>query len=87
VGVKRDLVLDFVGQRVISEICPFAAQASAAYDRTARHILKDRRVSVFSGHPFSRPIFASRSPKNKKPDFPFVSSTTEFGFMDRYPFG
>jgi hypothetical protein len=87
VGVKRDLVLYFVGQRVISEACPFAAQASAAYDWTARHTLKDRRVSAFPGHLFSRPIFASRSPKNKKPDFPFVSSTTEFGFIDRYPFG
>jgi hypothetical protein len=86
VRVKRDLVLDFVSQKVISEVCPFAAQGSAAYDWTARHTLKDRRVRAFPGHLFCRPIFAASSPKNKKLDLPLVSSTMEFGLIGRYLF-
>jgi hypothetical protein len=86
VGVKRDLVLDFVGQRVISEVCPFAAQVSGAYDWTAKHTLKDRRARAFSGGLSGRPIFAASSPKSKKLDFSFVGSNAEFSFIDRYPF-
>jgi len=86
VGVKRDLVPGFVGQRIISEVCPFAAQILGASDWTAKHTLKDRRVRAFSGRLSCRAIFAPRSPKSKKLDLPFVGSNAEFGFIDKYPF-
>jgi hypothetical protein len=64
-------VFGFVSQRGASKGCRSAARASVAFGWSARRIQIDRKASVPSGVPLSRPNSVSGTPKNKKSDSSF----------------
>jgi hypothetical protein len=71
-GFRKALVsfFGFLIERIVLKDSRFAAPAYAACGWTARHILRDRKVSAFSHPFFSRPNAVLCTPKNKKANFP-----------------
>ena len=61
----------FVNQRAASKACRSAARVLAADGWSARRIRIDRKASVPSDVPPSRPNSVLGTPKNEESDFPF----------------